>query len=282
MTYPAGTDQVRRHGTGDGGVVLEAQDLTVVLGGHRVLEHVSFGVRDGQRVAVVGPNGAGKTTLLKAIAGILPVTGGSLLVHGHPPGRTCVAYIPQRSEIDWSFPLTVANVVMMGRAGRLGLFHRPGRRDREIVAESLAAVGVAPLADRTIANLSGGEGQRMFIARALAQEAELFLMDEPFAALDARSKQDVVAALGELQARGMTVVVATHDLEAAARHFEAVLLLEGRLVAAGPPGEVLNTSNLLAAYGSHVHVIETPDGRLLIGGTWCPEEAPEPERDSGG
>jgi ABC-type Mn2+/Zn2+ transport system ATPase subunit len=263
---------VQRVRVSDPAVVLEIEHLSVDLAHHRAIEDISFAVRDGERVALVGPNGAGKTTLLRAIAGALAPAAGRVVVHDHEPGRSCVAYVPQTSEVDWRFPLTAADVVMMGRAGLIGLGRRPDAGDRDRVAESLATVGLADLADRPIKELSGGQKQRMFIARALAQEADLCLLDEPLAALDVMSAQEVLETLYALSEQGVTVLAATHALDHAASQFDKVLLLNKRLVAYGRPGAVFRVENLQAAYGGHVHVVETGDGHLIIGGTWCPVE----------
>jgi manganese/iron transport system ATP-binding protein len=187
-------------------------------------------------LAVVGPNGAGKSTLFKLIAGVLPSSSGQVTVYGSQPGgHICIAYVPQRSQVDWSFPVSVADVVMMGRVGKLGLFRRPGRKDWDYVHESLAVVGMGDLAGRQIGELSGGQQQRVFIARALAQEAELMLMDEPLTGLDVPSQQDIFEVLAALRARGVTVMIATHDLNLAAERFDRVMLLNRRLLGLGRP-----------------------------------------------
>jgi manganese/iron transport system ATP-binding protein len=252
--------------------VLEAAGLSVDLGGRRVLDDVTFRIVHGERVAIVGPNGAGKTTLLRAIAGLVPIAAGQLRVHGHGIGKPCVAYIAQRATVDWTFPLSVADVVMQGRSGKIGLFRRPRDVDHQVVSESLAAVGLTDLARRPIAALSGGQQQRMFIARALAQEADLFLLDEPFTGLDVRSEQEVLEVLQRLTARGVTILFATHALEVASSSVDRVLLVNHHLVAEGRPLDVLTSEHLSQAYGGHVHVLETSEGRVFIGGTWCPDE----------
>lgn len=218
--------------------------------GHTALEDITFHLHAGERVAVVGPNGAGKSTLFKIIAGVLPPTEGQVSVYGFGPGgHVCISYIPQRSQVDWRFPVSVADVVMMGRIAKLGLFRWPGKRDWEIVRAALEMVGLHDLAHRQIGELSGGQQQRMFIARALAQEAELMLMDEPLTGLDTPSQESLLALLDDLQQRGVTIMVATHDLEQARQHFDRILLLNRRLIAFGPPDQVLQEKNLRRAYG---------------------------------
>jgi manganese/iron transport system ATP-binding protein len=236
---------------------LEATDVAVRYGDHVALDGVSFRLECGERLAVVGPNGAGKTTLFRVIAGLTAPSSGTLTVHGHAPGiGVCVAYVPQRNEVDWSFPVTVADVTMMGRVGRIGMLRRPGALDRARVRECLGTVGLTDLAERQIGALSGGQQQRMFIARALAQEAELVLMDEPLTGLDAHSRQDILDVLADLRRRGVSVMVATHDLALAAEHFDRVLLLNHHPIAWGATEDVLTPSHLLAAYGDRVRFID--------------------------
>ncbi|MCB0004583.1 MAG: ABC transporter ATP-binding protein, partial [Anaerolineae bacterium] len=170
--------------------ILALRDVSARYNGRFALQDISFDLIAGEQVAVVGPNGAGKSTLFKVIAGVLPSSGGEVTVAGSGPGKhICIAYVPQRSQVDWTFPVDVADVVMMGRIGRLGLFRRPKRLDWDYVHQSLAVVGMSEFAERQIGELSGGQQQRVFIARALAQEAELMLMDEPLTGLDVRSQE---------------------------------------------------------------------------------------------
>ncbi|MCD6291393.1 MAG: metal ABC transporter ATP-binding protein [Anaerolineae bacterium] len=237
---------------------------------HVALDDVSFTLQRGERVAVVGPNGAGKSTLFKVIAGILRPTSGSADVYGHAPGgHICIAYVPQRNLVDWSFPVTVADVVMMGRVGKLGLLRWPRRRDWEIVHESLRLVGMEDMADRQIGELSGGQQQRVFIARALAQEAEVLLMDEPFTGLDMPSQEVLFGILDRLRDREVTVMVSTHDLNQAADRFDRIILLNRRLIAMGRAEEVLTEANLLAAYGGQMAMLDTEKGTLVVSDTCC-------------
>jgi manganese/iron transport system ATP-binding protein len=249
----------------DAGVV-EVRNLTVRYERHIGLEDVSFTVGVQEQVAVVGPNGAGKSTLFKAIAGIIPPASGQIVVHGHAPGvDVCVAYVQQRSAVDWSFPVSARDVVMMGRTGRIGLFRRPRRQDHDAVASALDVVGLAHLAGRQIGSLSGGEQQRMFIARALAQQAELVLMDEPLTGLDLASSHELLTVLDRLEASGVSVMVATHDLDLAAEHFDRVMLLNRRLIGIGKPSEVFTEANLRAAYGGTIRVLDSDGGRVIVG-----------------
>ncbi len=257
------------HHESESGVRLE--HLTVRYNSHvPALEDVSFTLERGERVAVVGPNGAGKSTLFKVIAGILPPTSGQVDVYGRCPNEHIrIAYVPQRSQVDWSFPVTVADVVMMGRVGRLGLLRWPRRRDWEIVDESLRLVDMAEMANHQIGELSGGQQQRVFIARALAQEAELLLMDEPFTGLDVPAQETLFRILDQLRGRGVTVMVATHDLNQAADRFDRLILLNRRLIAIGRATEVLTPAHLAAAYGGQITILETIEGMLVVPDTCC-------------
>ena len=229
------------------------------------LDQVSLQIEAGEHVAIVGPNGAGKSTLLNVIAGTLRPQSGHVSIFGYQPGgHICIAYVPQRSQIDLSFPVTVEDVVMMGRAGQIGLLRRPRKRDWDAVRDSLARVDALPLAHAQIGALSGGQQQRVFIARALAQEAELLLLDEPLSGLDLPSQEQVFTLLDRLRPDGVTVLVSTHDLNLAEARFDRIALLNRRLIAFGRGAEVLQPANLLRAYGGHVHVIPREDGQALL------------------
>ena len=250
--------------------ILRAEGLGVLYGSSSGLEDVSFTLNVGERLAVVGPNGAGKSTLLKVIAGVLTPTEGQVQIYGQEPGgHICIAYLPQRSQVDWHFPVTVADVVMMGRVGKLGLFRNPRSRDWDIVYQSLQIVGMNHLSKRQINQLSGGQQQRMFIARALAQEAELMLMDEPLTGLDVNSHEEVFGILDELRDVGVTVLVSLHDLKIAAQCFNRLMLLNKKMIGIGSPEGVLIPENLVAAYGGHLHLVPTDDGMLALGDTCC-------------
>jgi manganese/iron transport system ATP-binding protein len=265
LVYP------RQHAAHQAGApILESKNLTVRYDSGIALEDISFRLNIGERVAVVGPNGAGKSTLFKVIAGILQPTSGQVDVFGGGPGgHICIAFVPQRSQVDWTFPVNVVDVVMMGRIGKLGLFNWPKKRDWDFVRQALADVGLSTMADRQISELSGGQQQRMFIARALAQEAELMLMDEPLNGLDINSQEQIFDILGELRRRGVTVMIATHDLDQAAERFDRVLLLNHRLLGFGSAQDVFTTERLLEAYGGHLRLVQTGSEFLALGDTCC-------------
>jgi ABC-type Mn2+/Zn2+ transport system ATPase subunit len=247
-----------------------AEGLTVLYDGTPALDDISFEVARGERIAVVGPNGAGKSTLFKVIAGVLRLSHGRVtLFGGEPEKHICVGYVPQRSQVDMSFPVTVRDVVMMGRAGRLGVLRWPARRDRQLVQESLELVAMADMASRQIGELSGGQQQRVFIGRALAQGAEIMLMDEPLTGLDINSQEDILHILDELRHREVTVLVATHDLNQAARCFDRVMLLNHRLVGFGYPDRVFTSVLLNQAYGDQLRLVETKGGVMVFSDTAC-------------
>lgn len=248
--------------------ILEVNHLTVRYGNRTALESISFELEKGEQVAVIGPNGAGKSTLLKAIAGVLSPTQGAVRIAGHEPGgHICIAYLPQRSQVDWSFPVTVEDVVLMGRVGRLGWFRKARPADREQVQECLHRVGLEHLARRQIEALSGGEQQRMFIARALAQEAELMLMDEVMTACDVPSQDEIYRLLEQLREQRVTIMVSTHDLDEAATRYDRVILLNRHLIGLGTAKQVFVPELLKAAYGSHLRVIPAAGEMLVINDT---------------
>jgi len=245
--------------------------VTTNRGTDYALKNITFQVGAGERIAVVGPNGAGKSTLFKLIVGTLKPSQGEVNIFGHDPnGHICIAYVPQRNQIDWSFPVTVEDVVMMGRVGQIGFFRWPRRSDWAIVHRSLERVGATHLAKKQIGELSGGQQQRVFVARALAQQAELLLLDEPLNGLDMPSQEAIFEILDGLRPDGVTVLVATHDLNLAAERFDRVMLLNRQIVALGGATAVLTTDNLLAAYGGHMTVIG--DGDMLLADTCCDHE----------
>jgi len=255
-----------------GSPLLELCAVSLRYNGRVALEAVSFQVNNGQRVAVVGPNGAGKSTLFKVIAGLLPATSGEVKVSGAGPGgHICIAYVPQRSQVDWEFPVVVNDVVMMGRIGKLGLLRWPRARDWDYVHHALEVVGLSHLANRQIGELSGGEQQRMFIARALAQEAELMLMDEPLTGLDLPSQEGIFEILDGLGQQGVTVLIAMHDLKLATDRFEQVMLLNRRLIGYGKPTDIFTPERLVAAYGGHLHLVGAGDELLALSDTCCDE-----------
>jgi manganese/zinc/iron transport system ATP- binding protein len=230
---------------------LEVTDLTVAYGDKPVLWDVDLEVPAGTLTAIVGPNGAGKTTLLRAILGLVEPAAGQALVLGRPyrEQRRLVAYVPQRGSVDWDFPTDVRDVVLMGRYGLVGWVRRPGRRDRQAADEALRQLGIEHLASRQISQLSGGQQQRVFLARALVQEAEVYLMDEPFQGVDATTELAIVELLRTLRERGKTIVCVHHDLQTVAEYFDQVVLLNVRKIAGGPVEEVFTEENLRLAYG---------------------------------
>ena len=242
---------------------LAIEDATVSYDGRPALDAVTMHVPHGAQVAIVGPNGAGKSTLFKAMVGLLPLRGGRVLLHDRAPGGQAdpIAYVPQREEIDWSFPVTVNDVVMMGRYGRLGWLRRPQAADRDVVARCLDELGIADLAGRPIGELSGGQQQRVFLARALAQEPHVLLLDEPFTGVDVNAKETILGLLARLRERRITVLVSTHDMQTAADRFELVALLNGHLVAYGPPPEVFTPEHISTAFGGQALFL---DGMVVI------------------
>ncbi len=236
------------------GAALTVQDVSVVYDGQAALHHVTFEVARGQLVGVLGPNGAGKSTLLNVITGLERPSMGSVLVYGHPPedAKRLVAYVPQHERVNWRFPMTAYDLVMMGRCTVLGLFRRPSRLDRERVLECLERVGLTHLSKASVGTLSGGERQRAFVARALAQEAELVLLDEAFSGVDVGSQESLVEILLGLRNEGKTIVLVTHDLTGLARRFDACLCLNHHVCAYGPPGVTLTPELLRELYGAHV------------------------------
>jgi manganese/zinc/iron transport system ATP- binding protein len=233
---------------------IDVADLTVAYRDKPVLWDVDLQVPQGILMAIVGPNGAGKTTLLKAVLGLIKPAAGQVLVYGrpYPEQRRLVGYVPQRGSVDWDFPTTVLDVVMMGRYGALGWLRRPGPRERDLALEALAKVGMAAFADRQISQLSGGQQQRVFLARALVQDAQIYLMDEPFQGVDATTERAIVTLLQELRRAGKTVVAVHHDLQTVPEYFDWVTLLNVRRIASGPASEIFTEENLRLTYGGRV------------------------------
>lgn len=233
---------------------VEVHDLTVAYRTVPVLRGVSLVVPSGVLLGVVGPNGAGKSTLLKAILGLIRPVAGTVLIHGQPlaANRLAVAYVPQRGSVDWDFPARVQDVVLMGTYGRLGWVRRPGKVEREMTQAALAQVGMSAFASRQIGELSGGQQQRTFLARALVQRADVYLLDEPFQGVDAVTEAAVVELLRSLRSEGKTVVVVHHDLSTVTDYFDQVALLNGTLVAEGPVSTTFTPANLRATYGERI------------------------------
>ena len=219
---------------------------------------VDYDVPAASLVAIVGPNGAGKSTLIKAVLGLLPLASGAVRFWGQPlrAERRRVGYVPQRGSVDWDFPVSVEEVVTMGRYGMLGWLRPVARRHREAALACLEQVGMAEFAGRQISQLSGGQQQRVFLARALAQESDLYFMDEPFAGVDAATETALVEVMRRLKREGKTVVVVHHDLSTVPEYFDDVLLLNGRVVAAGPVSEAFTNENLQRAYGGRLALLD--------------------------
>ena len=257
--------------------LLALENVSVRYGTGTVLKNISFDLSPGDGIAVVGPNGAGKTTLFQVIAGITEPFEGIVRVSGHEPGgHTCIAYVPQRSQVDWSFPATVADVVMMGRINKMGPFLWPQADDWEIVRRSLKFVDLIDYSQRQISELSGGQQQRMFIARALAQEAELMLLDEPLNGLDVPAQESILSILETLQKREVTFMISMHDLRLAAEQFNQVMLLNKELLGLGSPDEVFTRELLVKAYQGHLHFVEGEFDTLAVGDECCEGDRHEP------
>lgn len=250
------------------GPPLALRDVTVAYHRKPVLWDVDLALPAGQLIGVIGPNGAGKSTLIKAALGLVPLVSGQVQVFGesYERQRHRVAYVPQRESVDWDFPVTVLDVVLMGTYGRLGWFRRPGKRERTDAGRCLEQVGLAALSRRQIRQLSGGQQQRVFLARALVQDADLYLMDEPFAGVDALTEEAIVSLLRELRRRGKTVVVVHHDLPTVREYFDFVVLLNLRLIAAGPTGDTFTAEKLQQTYGGRLTVLDEAAEALRRGG----------------
>jgi manganese/zinc/iron transport system ATP- binding protein len=244
---------------------IEVHDLTVAYHTQPVLWDVDLSLPEGQLIAIVGPNGAGKSTLLKTILGLVRPITGWVKICGAPyrRRRSWVGYVPQRESVDWDFPTNALDVVTMGLYGSLGWFRRPGRAHREKALQCLEQVGIRHLAERQISQLSGGQQQRVFLARALAQEARIYLMDEPFAGVDATTERAILELLKELRKEGRTVVAVHHDLQTVAEYFDHVVLLNLRLVAAGPVATTFTDKNLQRTYGGRLTVLTQAAEALL-------------------
>jgi ABC-type Mn2+/Zn2+ transport system ATPase subunit len=246
---------------------LSVENLGAGYPGERhAIQSITFDVQCGDRVSVIGPNGAGKSTLFKAIAGLIPHHTGEVSIHGYDcrSSHSMVGYVPQYNEIDWHFPVTVSDVVMMGRTRKIGLFRYPSRKDREEVERRLEQVGMAQFRHRQIGQLSGGQKRRVFIARALAQDTDVLLMDEPFSGVDAAAEQEILNTLDVLRAAGVTVLLATHDLGMATEHFDKLMLLKRTLLAYGVPQEVFTPDTLRLAYGGRIGVFREGEQVMIL------------------
>ena len=245
---------------------LSVDDLTVAYHSKPAIWDIDLEVPEGVLMAIVGPNGAGKSTLIKAVLNLIPRAAGTVAFYGKPyeRARSLVGYVPQRGSVDWDFPTSVLDVVTMGLYGQLGWFRRPGRQQREQALDALEQVGLSDLVHRQISQLSGGQQQRTFLARALVQDAQIYFMDEPFAAVDAITERAIVNILHQLRARGKTVIVVHHDLQTVEEYFDWVTLLNVEIIASGPTAEVFTPGNLGRTYGGRVTYLH--DGQLIPAG----------------
>ena len=246
--------------------LLRTHDLAGGYGSRWAISGVDLEIPPGRLVGVIGPNGSGKSTLLRAILGLVPRRHGTVTMDGGELDRRRVAYVPQRELVDWSFPISASQVVMMGRYARIGPVVAPSDVDRRAVAEALERVGIRDLADRQIGALSGGQQQRVFIARALVQEADLLLLDEPMTGVDRGTEEAVTALMRELRDGGSTVIYATHDLETAADVSDLLCFVNGGVVAFGPPAETFTPHTLHATFGGELMIVDAGDHAHVHGG----------------
>ncbi len=253
----------------DASAPVSIHDMTVAYHRRPVLWDIDYAAPAGRLVGIVGPNGAGKSTLIKACLELVPRASGSVRFFGQPyrQQRRQVGYVPQRESVDWDFPASALDVVTMGRYGRIPWCVPPGRKDKNEALRCLEQVGMADYARRQISKLSGGQQQRVFLARALAQDAAVYFMDEPFAGVDAATEVAIVTLLRELRATGKTVLVVHHDLQTVSQYFDHVVLLNMRIVAAGPTDEVFTRDNLHKTYGGRLTVLDQAAEAVARGGT---------------
>ncbi len=237
---------------------LNVTDLTVAYDNKPALWDIDLNVPRGVLMAIVGPNGAGKTTLIKAIQGLVPITAGRVLIFGKPyhENRKLVSYVPQRGSVDWDFPTSVLDVVKMGTYGSLGWFRRPGKKEHLLALEALEKVGMTEFQNRQISKLSGGQQQRVFLARALVQNAEIYIMDEPFQGVDATTEKAIISILKEIRSLGKTLLIVHHDLQTVREYFDSVALLNVRLIESGNVQDVFNPEKLANTYGGSIKYIE--------------------------
>ncbi len=237
-------------------IAVDINDLTVAYKFKPVLWDIDLQIPEGVMMAIVGPNGAGKSTLIKAVLKILKPLAGKVTLLGKPyqKVRSKIGYVPQKGSVDWDFPTTVADVVLMGTYGKLGWIRRPGLTERELADSAIEKVGLSAFANRQISQLSGGQQQRVFLARALVQQAEVYFMDEPFQGVDATTEKAIVRILKELKDKGKTVIVVHHDLQTVTEYFDWVTFLNVRKIASGPAYQVFNEKNLELTYGTKLAI----------------------------
>jgi manganese/zinc/iron transport system ATP- binding protein len=248
-------------------IALTVDDLTVAYNSKPAVWDVDLEVPEGVLMAIVGPNGAGKSTLIKAVLNLIPRAAGTARFYGLPysQARSLVGYVPQRGSVDWDFPTSVVDVVTMGLYGQLGWFRRPGQQERQRAMHALEQVGMADFADRQISQLSGGQQQRTFLARALVQDAKLYFMDEPFAAVDAVTERAIVNILQTLREQGKTVIVVHHDLQTVTEYFDWVTLLNVEVIASGATADVFTPDNLRRTYGGRVAYLDNGQPLAAVG-----------------
>jgi manganese/zinc/iron transport system ATP- binding protein len=236
---------------------LEVHDVTVAFDRKPVLWNIDLTLPQGKLVGIIGPNGAGKSTLIKAVMGLLPLSSGYVKLFDQPIDdvRKRISYVPQRESVDWDFPASVLDIVLMGRYGKLGLFTRPRKADRDVAMDCLRKVGMESFVNRQISQLSGGQQQRTFLARALAQQADIYFMDEPFAGVDAATEKAIINLLRSMTEQKKTVIVVHHDLQSVPQYFDYVIMLNTRLVAYGPTESVFTQDNLTATYGGKLTLL---------------------------
>ncbi|WP_010195219.1 metal ABC transporter ATP-binding protein [Bacillus sp. m3-13] len=237
---------------------VKIENLTVAYHRKPVLKEISFSVPEGKLIGIIGPNGAGKSTLIKAALELIPKASGTISIYGksYKSQRKLIGYVPQRGSVDWDFPTNALDVVLMGRYGHIGWLKRPNKKDVEFAFECLDKVGMKEYATRQISQLSGGQQQRVFLARALAQDASVYFMDEPFVGVDAATEKAIITILNELKAQGKTVLVVHHDLQTVKEYFDWVLLLNLRKIAIGPTEEVFTMDNLQKTYGGRLAFLD--------------------------
>lgn len=235
-------------------------------GNLQAIQNINFEIQCGERVAVLGPNGAGKSTLFKAIVGLVPFTSGEISIHGKDcrTSHSMIGYVPQHNEIDWDFPATVLDVVMMGRIRKIGWFKLPRRLDYKVVFEKLEQVGLSEFAHRQINELSGGQKRRVFIARALAQETDVILLDEPFSGVDVAAEEEIMSTIEALKGDQITVVLATHDIQMAINRFDKMLMINQTVVAFGDHKEVFTPEKLQKTFGGHVGIITEGERTVFV------------------
>jgi len=248
--------------------IVEIHDLTVSYDKKPVLWDIDLSLPKGQLIGVIGPNGAGKSTLIKSVMGLTPNSSGYIKLFDQDLDevRGQISYVPQRETVDWDFPASVMDVVLMGRYGKLGLFKRPRKADREVALDCLRKVDLVSFKDRQISQLSGGQQQRVFLARALAQQADLYFMDEPFAGVDAATEKTIINLLREMTERGNTVIVVHHDLQSVPQYFDWVIMLNMRLIASGPTESTFTSELLQETYGGKLTLLSEVGNLLKQGG----------------